>query len=81
MKIKTVKSLAKELCKKEGLKKQVNIAQMTEIISVLSDYFFQETMPCTKSVAKTISTYTIECTYSLLMVNGAKRFLKAKKKP
>lgn len=38
--IKTIKGLALELTKREGKKKQVNIAQMSETLSVLSDMVF-----------------------------------------
>jgi hypothetical protein len=41
-KIKTVKALALELCKREGKKKQVDIAQMSEIVGHLSDIFYEE---------------------------------------
>ena len=36
-KIRTVKAIALELCKREAGKKQVDIAQMTEIVAHLSD--------------------------------------------
>lgn len=38
----TIKQLAKELCKIEGLKKEVNIAQMSEILGVISDLLYAE---------------------------------------
>lgn len=38
--IKTIKGLAKELCAREGKKKQVNIAQMSELIGVISDMVY-----------------------------------------
>ena len=36
----TIKQLAKELCKREGKKKQVDIAQMTEVLGHLADILF-----------------------------------------
>lgn len=38
----TIKQLAKEICKREGLKKQVDIAQVTEIIGHVADIFWPE---------------------------------------
>jgi len=37
-----IKQLIKALCKAEGKKKQVNIAQMTEIVGVLADHAFYD---------------------------------------
>jgi len=39
--IKNIKKLAKLISKKEGLKKQVNIAQISEILGVLSDLVYE----------------------------------------
>lgn len=39
--IKTLRALAVELCRREGLKKQVDIAQMLEILGHLSDIFYE----------------------------------------
>lgn len=39
--IKTIKGLASAIAKREGKKVQVNIAQINEILSVLSDIFFE----------------------------------------
>ena len=36
-KIKTIKGIALELCRREAGKKQVDVAQMTEIVAHLSD--------------------------------------------
>lgn len=41
--MKTIPALAKAICKKEGLKKQVNIAQVTEILGVLGEVLMKET--------------------------------------
>lgn len=38
----TPNKLAKELCKREGKKKQVNIAQIKEILGHLADIFWVE---------------------------------------
>lgn len=38
----TIKQLAKELCKREGKRKQVDIAQMTEVLGRLADIFSSE---------------------------------------
>ena len=40
--IKTIKGLAKELCLREGKKKQVNIAQMSETLGHLSDITYEQ---------------------------------------
>lgn len=40
----TILSLAKELCRRDGKKKQVDIAQMKEILGMLSDIFWSEPM-------------------------------------
>ncbi len=40
--MKTIKALAKELCSREGLKKQVDIAQIAEILGHLSDMVFED---------------------------------------
>lgn len=39
--IKTIKALALELTRREGKKKQVNIAQMSETLGHLSDIVYQ----------------------------------------
>lgn len=38
----TIKALVKELCRREGLKKQMDVAQVTELVGHLSDMFFEE---------------------------------------
>lgn len=38
----TIKKLALEITKREGLKEQVNIAQINEILSVISDLFYED---------------------------------------
>lgn len=42
MKIKGIKDIAIELTKREGKKKQVNIAQMNEIMAHLSDMVYEQ---------------------------------------
>lgn len=37
-----IKKLVKELCRREGKKKQVDVAQMTEVVGHLSDILFSE---------------------------------------
>ena len=39
--MKTIKQLVKELCKREGLKKQVDVAQISEIVGHLSDIVYE----------------------------------------
>ena len=60
----TIKKLAVELCKREGLKEQVNIAQTTEVLSHLSDVTY-----CSGTTV-----------YLLLYKNGMKRVNKEYKK-
>ena len=40
-KIKTIKGIALELCRREAGKKQVDVAQMTEIVAHLSDMIIE----------------------------------------
>jgi len=65
-----IKKLALKLCKIEGLKKQVNIAQMSEIVGALSDILYEE-----------LGAILIpeNRTYSELLDNGYKRMLKKEK--
>lgn len=60
----TIKNLAKLLTSKEGLKKQVSIADMTEILGHLSDLVFEENDRQTG-------------VYDALLVNGYKRAKKS----
>jgi hypothetical protein len=43
--MKTITDLAVELCKREGLKKQVDVAQMKEILGHLADIFYEGPHP------------------------------------
>lgn len=43
-----IKKLTLALCKAEGLKKQVNVAQMSEIVGVLCDIIYK--LPIRKSI-------------------------------
>lgn len=61
--IKTIKALAKEICKREGKKKQVDIAQVSEILGVLSDIVYDD----------------FYHTLGLLFWNGHRRWKKRKK--
>jgi hypothetical protein len=40
--MRTIKALAKELAKREGKKKQVDIAQLTEVLGHLSDMVYED---------------------------------------
>lgn len=66
----TIKKLAKLISKHEGKKVQVNIAQINEILGVLSDLIYKE---CTSDEY----TYSVIC-YQLYN-NGLKRANKNKK--
>jgi hypothetical protein len=85
--IKTIKALAKELCKRESGKKQVDIAQMTEILGRLSDILFEHSVDQDDGDLREEAEYLLDFykehgPYELdfvLEVNGAKRFLKASK--
>ena len=68
-KIKTAKGIAMELCKREAGKKQVDIAQMTEIVGHLSDMFFEDNPPFTG----------LENIFETLYNNGARRDRKLKR--
>lgn len=65
----TIKQLAVKLCKKEKKKKQVDIAQMMEILGVLSDIMHHEWEHSTKLVI-----------LSTILKNGEKRAKKNSKK-
>jgi hypothetical protein len=66
----TVKALIKELCKREKLKKQVDIAQVTEIVGHLSDLLWEE---CKSGVAESKMLGSV-------LMNGKKREMKKLKK-
>lgn len=59
--MKNIKHLTRELCRREGLKKQVNIAQVSELVGHLSDLF-------NESCGSDFITLT-----ELLIANGIKR--------
>lgn len=65
----TIKQLAVKLCKKEGKKKQVNVAQMHEVLGIVSDILHHE---WENSVRLSV--------LSVLLNNGAKRAKKKDKK-
>lgn len=68
----TIKEIVKQVCKLEGLKKQVDIAQVSEIIGHISDM--------------ALASYTIAAAaesehemYACLVLNGMKRLKKNKR--
>ena len=63
--IKTIKALALELCRREKKKKQVDIAQMSELLGVISDMVY---------------ACGIDDFWSLFYCNGQKRAKKKAKK-
>lgn len=63
----TINDVVEELCKREGKKRQVNVAQMAEIVGHLSDMFFE---------AFSSEDHALP---TILILNGNKR-AKAKKK-
>ena len=65
-KIKTAKGIALELCKREAGKKQVDIAQMTEIVSHLSDMIIE-------------MEFEMRTLSDILLKNGTSRKLKRDK--
>lgn len=67
----TIKQLAKEIAKREGKRKQVDIAQITEILGALSDMVFEDF----NHEGEGHITRTWCCLYD----NGAKRAQKRKK--
>lgn len=70
----TFKKLVKELCKREGLKKQVDVAQVTELLGHLADLFHEERNATTRTYLG-FSSY-----YNLLVVGNNRAKKKAKKK-
>ncbi len=39
--MKTINAIVKEICKREGLKSQTSIANVREIVGIVSDLFFE----------------------------------------
>ena len=66
----TIQQLSRLLCKREGLKAQVNIAQMNEILGHLSDMHFEE-----------IEEFGWSVLPSMFYANGARRAKKPKAQP
>lgn len=75
----TIKQLAVKLCKKEGLKKQVNVAQMQEVLGALSDLVYAQIKKANIDIIenpKQMNFFIID----VLCLNGAKRAKKKDKK-
>lgn len=68
-----IKKLVKELCRIEGKKKQVDVAQMTEIVGHLSDILYND-IPLSVGIAISLCKETF--LYSLLELG----FNRSKKK-
>jgi hypothetical protein len=68
----TIKQLVKELCRREGLKKSMDVAQVTELVGHLADLIFTE-----QSLQGPVSIPTI---FKNLYELGKKRFKKKQKK-
>lgn len=77
--IKTIKALEKELLKQEGKKKQLNAAQISELIGCLSDIAFESYNVDSLIVLSDIKKYGVIQIGDVLILNGAKRFLKRSK--
>lgn len=67
----TIKTLAKLIAKHEGKKVQVNIAQINEILGVLSDLVYEKNIN---------DKYTFAQIFAAIYNNGEKRAKKSKKK-
>lgn len=65
--MKTIRGLVNELVKREGLKKQVEVAQVREIIGHLSDVFNEQFIQTTDG---------LESLVDLLVDNGTRRAVK-----
>lgn len=68
--MKTIRGLVNELVRREGLKKQVEIAQVREIVGHLSDVFNEQFIRTTDG---------LESLVDILVDNGARRSTKKKK--
>ena len=66
----TVKALIRELTLREGLRKKMDIAQVTEIVGHLSDLIFEEFQ----------SKVDFSEILGKLLTNGSKRFVAKQKK-
>lgn len=66
-----IKALVKELLKREGKKRQIDVAQMTETVSVLSDWVYE-------SDPDRESSSAITSTLNALWLNGKRRAKKKK---
>lgn len=66
----TIKQLAREICRREKLKKQVDIAQVNEILGHLSDILFSEAIDEKEWCLKT---------YMSFIKNGEKRAKRGKR--
>lgn len=66
----TIKKIVQELCKREGLKKQVNIAQVSELVGHLSDMLYDNLIDDKGFISPVIKS---------LILNGQKRAEKKKK--
>lgn len=84
--IKTIKALEKEILKREGKKKQVNAAQVSEIVGVISDILFSQVfmLNLDRDDAHSFAKGCLDSrsdfpTGEALIKNGAKRFLKRSK--
>ena len=77
-KIKTFKDLAMEVCRRERKKKQVNIAQVSEILGVLSDLVVSTGEPCYCGDTGKLDSYVGGV--GLLLAKNGERRLKRKSK-
>ena len=75
MKLKNIKSVVLELCKLEAGKKQVDVAQMTEIVSKLSRMVFESE----KDYLSNTNDWAKYSVFLHLMRHGRKVWLKEQK--
>ena len=72
----TIKKLAKLIAEREGKKKQVDIAQITEILGVLSDLWFEQVQRTEWKIDTQCKSAIDVCLY----LNGEKRAKRKGKK-
>ena len=67
------KQLVKEICAREGLKKQVDVAQVSELLGHLADIAYEDYVNCERLMINADSVYND------LFLIGLKRSKKKKK--
>lgn len=73
MAMKTLSALYQEIAKREGKLKEVSIGNIREIVGILSDLIYEDSLDCTTRSRSSGGLYT------KLLYNGTKRAKRKKK--